>query len=114
AHLDHRSVAAPHEDLAAGRLDRSQDAAGRGGLSAAALPHQAQRLALVDVEIDTVDGAHVPDRAPEKALPDRKEFLQAGDPEQRRTRGDAHVLTRTGNSSRRGHRPPAWGQTPRD
>ena len=48
-------------------------------------PTSAERLALVDVKVDAVHGAHVADRPLQKALPDRKELLQAGDPEQRRS-----------------------------
>ena len=72
----------PHEDLARGRLDRPQDAARGRGLAAAALPDQAQRLALVDVEVDAVHRADVAHRPLQEALPDRKELLQPGDPQE--------------------------------
>src|SRR5439155_10206453 len=83
AELHHRAIRPPHEDLAAGRLDRSQDAARRGSLAAAALPHQAQGLALVDVKVDAVDRPNVADRPLQEALANRKELLQAGYSEQR-------------------------------
>jgi hypothetical protein len=82
ADLDHRAVGDPHEDLPAGRLDRAHDAPGGRGLAAAALAHEAQRLPLVDVEVDAVHGANVTHGPPQEALPDRKELLQAGDPQQ--------------------------------
>jgi hypothetical protein len=78
--LDLGAVGSPHEHLARRWLDRAQDAAGGGGLATAALPHQAQRFPLVDVEIDAVHRSHVAHRALPEALPDRKELLQPGHP----------------------------------
>ena len=61
----------------AGRLDGAQDAARGGGLAAAALADQAERLALVDVEVDAVDRAHVADR-PLAGSPSGSERASAG------------------------------------
>ena len=82
AHLDHRASGDPHEDLAPRRLDGPQDAPRRRGLSAAALADQAQRLPLVDVKVDAVHRPDVAHRPLPEALPDRKELLQPGDPQQ--------------------------------
>src|SRR5204863_6510227 len=71
------------EDLAAGRIDRAQDAARGGGLAAAALADQAERLALLEDEVDAVDGADMADHRLEESARDREEFLQAADLEQR-------------------------------
>src|SRR5262249_24596001 len=65
------------KDLAAGRIDGAQDAARGGGLAAARFAHQPQGLALVQGEIDAVDGADMAGDALEEALGDREEFLQA-------------------------------------
>jgi hypothetical protein len=83
AHLDHRAGRDAQEDFAARRLDRTEDAARRRRLAAAALADEAERLALVDVEVDPVDRAHVALRTLQEALPDRKELLQFLDPQQR-------------------------------
>jgi hypothetical protein len=66
----------PASDLPPGRLDGPQHAARGGGLAAAALTNEAERLALVDVEVHAVDRAHVADRALEKALLDGEELLE--------------------------------------
>src|SRR5207253_6523719 len=95
------------------RLDRAEQAARGRGLPAATLTDEAERLALVDVEVHAVDRAHVADRALEEAFPDRKELLQPGDAEQRRScaHGYRKQLTAwpwpTGRSSgsRRSHVP---------
>src|SRR5262249_31339141 len=84
--LNHRAAADSHEDLAAGRLDGPQHTARGGRLAAAALPDQAERLSLVDVEVDAIDRAHVADGALEEALLDREELLEAGDAQQGRSR----------------------------
>ena len=81
-----RASGNPNEDLARGRLDGSQDAAGGRGLAAAAFPDEAQRLTLVDVKVDPVDRADIPYRPLQEALPNGKELLQPGDPQQRRWR----------------------------
>ncbi len=54
--LQVRDVVALEGDLPAGRLDQPGDQAAGGGLAAARLAHQAQRLALAHVEADAVDG----------------------------------------------------------
>src|SRR5262249_61472855 len=72
------------EDLAAGRIDGAQDATRRRGLAAAAFADQAQRLAFLDGEVDTVDGPHVAHHALEEALGDGEVLLQAPNVEQRR------------------------------
>ncbi len=84
-HIDHRAIGAADPDFTGRRLERAQDAARRGRLSAAALPDQSQRLALVDVEVDAVHRAHVSNRPPQQSLADRKELLQAGDAKERRS-----------------------------
>src|SRR5262249_18712186 len=56
-------VLAVEQDLAGGRLLQPQDAAAGRGLAAAALAHQAQRLAAADREVDAVDRLHVADLA---------------------------------------------------
>ena len=48
--VDRRAVLRREPDFARGRRQRAQDAAGDGGLAAAALAHQRQRLAARDVE----------------------------------------------------------------
>ena len=54
---------AVEQDLAGGRPLEPQDAAAGRGLAAAALAHQAQRLAARDREVDAVDRLHVADLA---------------------------------------------------
>src|SRR5215470_1292192 len=91
--VDHRAVRQPHGDLAAGRIDRSEDAPRRGGLAAAALTDQAQGLALVDVKVDAVDRAHVAHRPLQEALADGKELSQPRDTQQRGVGGGAPGLS---------------------
>jgi hypothetical protein len=83
--IDHLSGLGAVEDLAAGRIDRPQDAARGGGLAAAALAHQAQCLALFQGEIDAVDRTDMANHALEETVRDREELLQATDLEQRVT-----------------------------
>ena len=45
-------------DRAAGRLEQPGEQPAGGGLAAAGLADQAERLALADVEVDAVDRAH--------------------------------------------------------
>ena len=111
---------------AVGSMARRMHRAG-GGLPAAALADQAQRLPLVDVKVDAVHRADVAHRPLPEALPDRKELLQPGDPQQGllgqggRLRIPAWLviraiagapLTRRGNSSRRAGRRPAASPAP--
>src|SRR4051812_36504777 len=53
-------------DRPAGRVEQAGDQARRGGLAAAGLPHQAQRLALHDFERHAVDSVHGADLALEQ------------------------------------------------
>ena len=65
-----------------GRLDQLEDRPCQRGLAAAGLADEAECLALPHVEIDAVDGVHLPDRALEEALADREvldEILDAKD-----------------------------------
>src|ERR1041384_2075189 len=66
-------------DRAVGRLDQAQHGAGDGGFAAAALAHQAQRLAFADRKADIVDGVNLADGASQDALLDRKVLLQVDD-----------------------------------
>jgi len=75
-------------------LDGSQDAPRGGGLAAAALPHQAQRLALVDVEVDAVDRADVAHRPPQEPLRTGKSFRKPAT----RSSGVLASLIRRGSS----------------
>ena len=114
AHLDHRRRPVTRMRISpAGRLDGPQDAARGGGLPAAALPDEAQRLPLVDVEVDAVHRADVAHRPLPEALPDRKELLEPGDPQQDvRRSGVAGALMGRGSSSRRAGPRPAAGSAP--
>ena len=67
-------------DLAVGRRVEAQHGAPDRGLAAAALAHQAQRLAAVDKERDAVDGLDRPDLALDQdAAPDGKVLLELRD-----------------------------------
>ena len=81
--VDHLSGARAVEDFAAGRIDGAQDAARGGGLAAAAFANETQGFALVDGEVDAVDGAHVAYGPLQEALVDGEELLQAAHVEQR-------------------------------
>ena len=50
-------VLAFEADLAAGDRRQAQDGTAQGGLAGAGLPHQAQGLALADVDVDVRQGA---------------------------------------------------------
>ncbi len=63
-------------DLPRGGLDESKDGPTRGGLSAAALAHQAKGLPLPDVHIDIVDRLDVGHHAPQDPLAHGKVLLQ--------------------------------------
>ena len=82
AHVDHRAIGDPHEDLPARRLDGPHDAPCGGRLPAAAFSDQTERLAFVDVKIDAVHRADMAYRPLPEALPDREELLKPGDPQQ--------------------------------
>ena|SRR5438309_265493 len=75
AHAAQRGARQPEQglaledDLALARLDEPQDRAAKGGLAAAGLADQPQRLALPDREVDAVYRPHVAHRAlPDAAL----------------------------------------------
>ena len=66
-------VAAEHDDLPCRRRDEVEDLQQRGGLAAAGLADEAERLALADVEVDPVDGVDGADPALEhRALHQRE------------------------------------------
>ena len=82
--LQLRDVAALELDRALGGFEQAHHDAGQRGLAAPGLPHQAERLAGVDLEVDTVDRVHVTDVALEQdALGDREVLLEARDLDQR-------------------------------
>ena len=87
--LQDGAVARVEPHLAAGRIDRAHDAARRGGLAAAALAHQADRLPLADLEADAVDGLDPPHVPAEEPLADREVGAQVVDGEDRGARGAA-------------------------
>ena len=74
-HINHL-IALAEEHLAGGWLVGPQDHAAGGGLAAAALAHQAERLPLMEGEAYAVHGAHMPDGAPHKAPLDGEVLLQ--------------------------------------
>ena len=81
-------------------------------------PTRPERLALVDVEADAVDRAHVADRPLQKALANREELLQsASTPRATASRHGAHSvrqpLIRRGSSSRYAGRRPRADRRPR-
>jgi hypothetical protein len=95
------------EDPAIGRVVQPHDDASQRGLAAARLPHQADRLARVDLEVDAIHGVDLADLALNEDAPgDGEVLLQPLDPDQRRLprlRGrlrsfpdcDAHLCTKT-------------------
>jgi len=82
-------------DVAARGFDQLQDQPPHRGFSASRLPHQPNRLALVDIETDPVHGLDLPGHAREEALAHREPFLQVAylqkrpGPIIRQGRGDA-------------------------
>ncbi len=83
ARVERGHVGAVVDHAAAGRLDQPQDRPAGGGLAAAALADQAERLPAVDVEADAVDGSDMIDHAREDASADGKVDLQVLDFQQR-------------------------------
>ncbi len=80
-----RDVLALVEHLAGGGLLQGHDQLGDRRLAAAGLPHQAERLAGVQGEVDPVDRAHLTDGLLEDDPLGQREVLdQALDPQQRR------------------------------
>ena len=75
-------VGALEPDLARAGLDQPQDAAAGRRLAAARFAHQAQGLALADVEADAVDGVNLVDGAREDAALDREVLAQVADLEE--------------------------------
>src|SRR5947199_2231158 len=75
-------VLALEGDLARGRLDQSQDRAAGGGLAAARLAHEPQRLARHDVERHVVDGVDPRHLAREETAADREVLLEVLDLEE--------------------------------
>src|SRR5262249_9105979 len=67
------------QDLSARWLMRSENAARRGGLAAARLANQRERLAAPDVERNVVHSADMANCLAQKALVDREEFSQLPD-----------------------------------
>src|SRR5216110_546532 len=80
--VERRDVLRPEPDLARRRLDQPEDRATRGGLAAARLADEAERLARQDLERHVVDGVHARDLAREEAAADREVLLEVLDPEQ--------------------------------
>ena len=81
--VESRHVLTLEGDLARGRLDEAEDAAASGGLAAARLAHQPQRLALEDAERHVIDGVDARDLSGEEPTPDREVLLEVLDLEQR-------------------------------
>ena len=75
-----RNLLAVVDDLARGGLVQVQYGASHGGLAAAALPHQAQRLAGLDIERDALHGLQ--GLAGKPAGADRKMLFQVLDLEE--------------------------------
>src|SRR3954470_4890868 len=61
--LEAREVLALDRDRAGGRLDETQQRAAERRLAAARLAHEAESLAAANLEVDAVDGVHLPDGA---------------------------------------------------
>src|SRR5207302_3844713 len=81
--VDHPSGGRAEQDLAAGGRVGPEDAPGRRGLAAAALPDETEGLPFPDLETDVVHGANAADDAPRQALLDREMHPQMSDIEQR-------------------------------
>src|SRR6185503_13099922 len=77
-----RHILALEPDLARTGFDQAQDAAAGRRLAAARFAHQAQRLALADLEADAVDGMDLVYGAREDAALDRKALAQVADLEE--------------------------------
>ena len=80
-HVDLGAALGAEADLAGGRRDGAQDAARGGGLAAAALADQRQRLAAIDGEAHVVHRAHLADGATEQSAMDGIELAQIADVE---------------------------------
>ena len=74
-------------DRALGRVVQAHHHAGERRLAAPRLPHQPERLALVDLQVDAVDRVHVADPLLEQdPSGDREQLAEAADPDERRLR----------------------------
>ena len=62
-----QDVPALEAHLAGGRLDQAQDRPAQGRLAASRLADQAERLALPDIEVDSVDGTDLADHPTDHA-----------------------------------------------
>ncbi len=62
------------QNLAAGRVDGTQDTARRGGLAASALAHQTQRLALIEGKTEVIDRTDMAHHAAQKPLLNREKL----------------------------------------
>src|SRR5690606_10597185 len=93
-HVDDLTVRQAEQHLAGGRVHGAQHALGRRRLAAAALAHEAEDLAVVDLEADVVDGPDVADRALQGARLDRVELPQVPDVEEGRAAGSARLARR--------------------
>ena len=81
-----RDVVAVEDDVARGRRDQPDQQAAEGGLAAAGLADQAQRLAWLDAQRHVVDGAQRDAVAMQQAAgADREVLGQAGGLDQQRT-----------------------------
>ena len=76
-HLDLAELRIVERYLAGGRIIQANNRAAGGALAAAALADQAECFALLDEQIDTVDGLDLPDNPPEKATMNREVLFEA-------------------------------------
>ena len=82
--VEMRHVLAIKRDRAARRLDKTKDAAPDGGLAAAALADEPQRLGSAEAEGDTVHRTDLRHLMAEDAAPHRVVFRELVDLERRR------------------------------
>src|SRR5438552_4781161 len=87
--IERGDVLALERDLTGGRLDQAEDRAARGGLAAARLADEAQRLAGHDVERHVVHRVHTRHLAREQAATDREVLLEVANLEERLWHGVA-------------------------
>ena len=104
-----RDVGPVEDDAAAGRLDQAQQHAADGGLAAAGLADEAERLAPADGEADVVDGLDLADLAMQDAADDGEVLGQVLDLDERRRRATRFRMRRswrgvTGGRVQRGAR----------
>src|SRR3954468_20081324 len=94
-----RDIRAVDLDLPRSRLDQPQDRATNGGLAAAGLAHQRERLAGADRERHAIDRIDVTGRAAQQALLDREMLLEVRDLENGRSRRLRHCRLRKSRSN---------------